>query len=230
MSEQATLEFIRPSRVNRYLDGISPFLHFVYEEYKQLKSEVLEAEEKYNKEYNFLPIDDTIAIIKLWRAGLLEPNDRPIQIHTFNVPLKELLCAIKNGETIDGINLREKIRDPNFRFKTNRKSESILSTAFSEVIATVLQSNKPYRLNKHALEKSIHTRNENADEFAKSMYDIITRIKEEDKKISSYRETVKALNERHVSTYRGGDWHIKTLQDLNKRWQELGLIPVSKPK
>lgn len=148
-------------------------------------------------------------------------------IHRFDeTPLYSVLEAIERKNIIEGVNIAEKIKDPLFRFVTIENTE--LSYKISTVISIIYKDART--LNPDVAELGRQKNRENADEFAKKMRDVVTTIQLQEK-ISSYRETVKALNEKHIPTYRGGEWHIKTLQDLNKRWKELGLMShATKPK
>jgi hypothetical protein len=161
--------------------------------------------------------------------------------------MREVVHAITNQSVIEvttsqgvveKINIAEELKDPNFRFlaKNAPNSSKLLSDAFSAHTEFIRSSFVGDMAN-----KSVQKRVENADEFAVRMFNLIEQLKREEG-ISTYRDTVKVLNDKKVPTYRSGnmkengkdmitqkgEWHLSTLQNLHKRWKELGLIPQPK--
>ena len=62
----------------------------------------------------------------------------------------------------------------------------------------------------------------NIDDYSRKMYGFITNLKEE-RGISSNRKTVKVLNEMDIRGYYGGKWYVKSLINLYKRCETLGI-------
>jgi len=140
--------------------------------------------------------------------------------------LPEVLKAIQNEEMIEEIDISEKIKNPSFRFIS--EEAPTLSFEISQAIGFVLE-----RTNKLSPTIAAMGRDKvrtNADSFAKAMYETVQTIKREER-IKTYRETVDALNKHQIPTYReGGKWHIKSLQNLQSRWEKLGLTDSKNPK
>lgn len=61
-----------------------------------------------------------------------------------------------------------------------------------------------------------------ADKFARQTIEIVNKLKAEEE-ISSYRDTLKMLNDKNVPTYSGGKWQMSTLCNLYKRCKKLDL-------
>lgn len=149
---------------------------------------------------------------------------RQLKVHIFDkATLNQVLTSIIENAIIENLNVKELIKKPQFRFIT--KDNQKLSFIVSDAISVVYKDARS--LSPETAELGRKKNRENADDYARNMLDVVKKIQQE-LNITSYRETVKALNERQVPTYRGGDWHLKTLQDLNKRWKDLGLVPSEK--
>lgn len=144
----------------------------------------------------------------------------------FSIPLLQVLSAISTKTEIDGFNIADAIQNQNFRFYT--KDFPLLSLNASNALADSIKEAKKPSLEFSKMGRQRRTGN--ADDFALRMHEIISKLKTE-VKMSSYRETIKVLNEKEIPAPMGGQWHVRTLQDLNKRWVELGLSSfTSKPK
>jgi len=152
----------------------------------------------------------------------LKPPRIKLKVHTFaNSSLNDVLDAINNRTDIEGIDIPEKLKDPNFIFRTLDNEE--LSMKFSKALSTIYQSGRTSnpQLGELGREKS----KKNAENFAIQMYDIVKSIQEKGK-LTTFRETIQALNENNIPSYRGGVWHLGTLHELNKRWEKLGYDPI----
>lgn len=146
--------------------------------------------------------------------------------HVFEIAsLDEVVDAIATGRLVENISILEKVKSSDFLFTTKDQPE--LSLKVSKALAKVRKEDRT--LDPEISEMGRLKSKENAYEFARQMYEIVQKIKAEEQ-ITTYRETVAALNKHQIPTGRGGDWHLKTLQNLNKRWKELGFISESKPK
>lgn len=130
-----------------------------------------------------------------------------------------VLEAIKKKTEIDNVDIAAKVQSYSFRFYT--KDYPLLSLETSNAIAETVKDIKTPSPQFSAMGRQKRT--ENADEYARRMYTLIDELKTKEK-ISSFRQTVKALNKKKVPTpLAGKEWHVSTLQNLEKRWQELGL-------
>ncbi|MCF0072444.1 recombinase family protein [Dyadobacter sp. CY261] len=136
--------------------------------------------------------------------------------------LSDVKSAIIGGNPIAGYNLVALSKDPDFRFITKDKpAESLeISSLISATVSSILSTEDP-------LSKSILTRTENADQFAKTMHEVVAKIHAENP-VKSYRVLAEALNNLEIPTYRGGNWHLSTVQNLYDRWKKLGLTPPNK--
>ena len=146
------------------------------------------------------------------------------RVHIFyHASVEDIINSITNGESVDGINILERMQDPRFRFisASNPNYSLQISHAFAKAIAV----NKSVS-NKKASQVGVKKRQQNADEFAKNMKEVIDNVKTESN-ITTYKDTVEALNKKGIASYRGKKWHIRTLQDLYKRWEALGLSDYS---
>lgn len=138
--------------------------------------------------------------------------------HFENESLKDVIEAIRNNSTINGININKEIKNKSFRFQTNDDPETSLK--ISELLATFYKDGQQSSPTLGALGRQ--KSKENADEFAIQMFNVITDLQKQEK-VTSYRETARILNEKGIQTDRNGKWHVNTLQMLKKRWKELGL-------
>jgi len=143
-----------------------------------------------------------------------------VNYHAFSIPLRKVLLAISTRTDIDGFNIADAIQNQTFRFYT--KDFPLLSLEASNALAESIREAKKPSIEFSRMGRQRRT--ENADDFAVRMHEIIGKLKTEER-MSSYRETIKVLNEKEIPSPMGGRWHVRTLQDLNKRWQELGLSP-----
>ncbi|UFH54808.1 hypothetical protein [Spirosoma sp. KNUC1025] len=149
------------------------------------------------------------------------------RVEVFSIAFEHVLEAITKRAKIGKVDIAHELRtNPKFRFICRR--EVALSLNASEAFSAQSQYSQA-SLRKDISKTGTRKVSENADEFARKMYDAVNKIKAQNN-LSSYREVVKALNENKVPTQRGGAWHVATLQDLTKRWKELGLTPTPKPK
>lgn len=147
-------------------------------------------------------------------------KDVILEIHYFEEnTLEEVLDSIKKNKQIDKINVLEKLQNPNFRFRTIDDAE--LSFIVSESLS-IVQKNATETKLAEIRELGVIRNVEIADEFAIEMFNIVKELRENDK-ITTYRDTIQYLNDKNVPTNRGGKWHLKTLQDLSKRWEKLKL-------
>ncbi|GAB3732378.1 hypothetical protein [Spirosoma lituiforme] len=187
-------------------------------------------------------------VVKAVRRAVIEtPLDRPAKFHVHDESIVEmkkhdneagyrlvvfkhtytdLMEAIAHDEVIKhaiegDFNLREELQNPKFRFI------SVQAPRLSRLAADALSAQTQYTKTLYGRElskKGAEKRNIDADQYAVNMYDLISRLKKKEN-ISSYRDTVKALNANNIPTFReGGEWHLSTLQNLQKRWKELNLI------
>lgn len=177
----------------------------------------------YVTDTSFISNYDTLELKKRPKEFIL-PKDN---IHKFNHTLKEILEAIIDDKEIDNIKLADKVQDPDFHFKLELNPE--LGTSLSDAFTAILSRARSVMTQKR-VQKASEKRNQQANEYAAKMYEVITNLKVE-AGVSSFRGTVDLLKQRNVQAPNGGkEWHISTLQDLQKRWRELGLIPSPKPK
>ncbi|MCK8491778.1 recombinase family protein [Spirosoma sp. RP8] len=145
----------------------------------------------------------------------------------FNRSAEEILLSIISDKKIEGIDLAEAMQNPDFRFKSTIDPE--LSASISEAFAVLL---KKVRLTTGRIgaAKANKKRIKKADEYAVRMYEVINNIKQETG-VSTFRATVEQLTQRGIDTPNGGKWSTNTLQDLQKRWRNLGLVvSTAKPK
>jgi hypothetical protein len=166
---------------------------------------------------NKLRVDSNNAIQKLRENGY--------EVHEFSTSIDEVVAAITQKKNVEGVHLLKKIQDPKFRFVSLGDVEN--SLAISNSYAVIVEVSRTASLRK-AHQAGLKKRQKTADEFAKTMRSIIEKLKDENS-LSSYRSVVKALNDKRITTYRGGKWHVQTLQDLEKRWKDLELGSVFNP-
>lgn len=140
----------------------------------------------------------------------------------------QILDAIISNESIEGVDITARMQQHNFRFMNTTNPDHSLKV--SHALATFLKNSRAMDIQKTSAE-GVKKRNENADDFAKNMFNVIEKVKKEEK-ISSYRDTVEALNKKKIPTYNDTgkgevtkEWHISTLQKLVVRWKNLGLVP-----
>lgn len=220
MSKRVEVEYSEPLQDDPSTKEQSPLALAVAKEFDQLREEKAVFDLKKVEYLIIADYNDYVHPIEEEAVALSEEQDLNPKVHKFSAPLIEVLDAIRTSKNIDGINLREQIQDTTFRFET--EDEPKLSLIVSDTLAEVIDATKASYDNSMT-KKAVEKRNENADEFARTMYEVITKLKNE-KGIRSFRQTVKALNEHQIPSFKGGEWHVKTYQDLNKRWKELGLI------
>lgn len=197
--------------------------------YEKIKNDtpLTNNEKLYNKHIKNVALEENRIRRRLMLDDKLAKKirDRELIFHIFKEQsLDNVLDAIKNKAQIEEIDISEEIKNPLFRFIT--PDSQSLSFKVSEVISTIYTETR--RLSPEIAELGRQKNKENADEFARNMYDIINSIQQKEN-VSSYRETVRVLNKKNVPTSKGGQWHTKTLQDLKKRWIELEILPASKP-
>lgn len=151
-------------------------------------------------------------------------NPKPIEL---DVSAQDIIEAIIYDQDVNGINIVDKLLEPTFRFKSN--NDSIVSASdLSEALSIVIAKARSKPGKKGSTTTNV-IRKQKADEYAKNMYEIITKLKAETG-VSTYEATLALLREKEVKTPNGGKWHISSLQDLQKRWVELGLTPPPKPE
>lgn len=139
-------------------------------------------------------------------------------IYNFKSNTDEILNAIKERAILEGVDVFEFIQKKDSRFTSlNDKEHSFL---ISEVISDLLQSTKP--LNSTTIGLGKEKRIQNADEHARNLFEILNNM-DDIKGDISLRKIAKILNEKGISTARGGDWHVQTIQKLYERWEKLGL-------
>ncbi len=141
------------------------------------------------------------------------------KVDVFSSSVLQLVTAILQKEPVEGVNLAEKIQHPTYRFYTSADRD--LSLGISHAFASVIQEARTLK-GLDISQNAVRQLQENADEFARRTRDVIEAIKKEEN-ISTYRETVEALNRRQIPTHRGGKWHLRTLQDLYKRCQKFSI-------
>lgn len=142
----------------------------------------------------------------------------------FDLSAKALLEAIIKRKKVAGVDIVQKIQDPHFRFTSTIDPD--LSASMSEAFAVLLSYGRSKAGKKGNVE-----RNRKGDQFATKMHAMIQNMQSESG-VTTLQATVDLLNQKGVKTYserEGSKWHLKTLQDLQKRWKALGLIP-EKPK
>jgi hypothetical protein len=156
-------------------------------------------------------------------------NENGLSYHIFE-SLPAVLGAIKSRSMIadvdgDEVEITERIADASFRFFT--KDFPSLSFETSEALASAVEIGMEYGkreerlLNDEAKEKSIEVRKAKADSFALEMKQQIDQLKSE-ANVSTYRDIVSLLNERKIPTSQeGGKWHLRTLQSVLKRAENL---------
>ncbi|MBN8825842.1 MULTISPECIES: hypothetical protein [unclassified Spirosoma] len=157
-------------------------------------------------------------------------NQLPI---SFKASVRDIVKAIATNVDIQGVNLVDRVQDPGFRFTSEVDPDfgTDLSEAFAVLLARAraLASQLHSETAKKGGATSSISRNEHANAYAAKMFGMISDLKSEHG-ISTYQAVVDLLNDKKVETAGGKTtWHIKTLQNLEKRWQNLGLVP-SKPK
>lgn len=166
-----------------------------------------------------------IPFIREREKPILPPPPKKLKEVVFHSTLNEIITAISENKPVEGIDLIHELQNPSFRFRIeNDPAGYKLSEAFTKILTQSRSS-----AGKKGAKKSSAKRNESADEFAKEMYDVIEHMKAE-AKVKTIRDTVHLLNLEGVKTPNGGKWRINTIQTLQKRWRELGLIQSPKPK
>lgn len=184
---------------------------------QQISGDVKKNQEKLKKQrrskYKELDLSKNVSI-----------NNKPQE---FTQSAKEILDAVINDETIGGIRIAESIMKPNFRFSSQISSE-LTATDLSEFAAALLAKSRSIVVKKR-IDKASQKRIEQAYKYAAKMYTVIEELKEK-AGIKTLQETVDLLNVEKIQTAKGteaepGRWHIGTLQVLQKRWKELGLMP-----
>ncbi|RYC66968.1 hypothetical protein [Spirosoma sordidisoli] len=156
-------------------------------------------------------------VIKPEINSLLDKSSET-SLREFESSTEAILNAIINGKTIEGVDIAESIQNPQFRFKSTK--DPVISASMSEAFAILMS-----RARSEAGKKGSAERNRKSDEFAANMYNVIQNMQVESG-VTTLQATVDLLNERGVRTYSGQEgskWHLKTLQDLQKRWAKLGL-------
>jgi hypothetical protein len=161
------------------------------------------------------------------KAKIVEMGIKDYHAFPNTITFRTVLEAIHKKTEIDNVDIAAKVQSYTFRFYT--KDYPLLSLETSNAIAETVKEIKTPSPQFSAMGRQKRT--ENADEYARNMYKLIAELKTKEK-ISSFRQTVKALNKKKVPTpLSGKEWHVSTLQNLQKRWQELGLNQLShKPK
>ncbi|WP_375443704.1 hypothetical protein [uncultured Fibrella sp.] len=145
--------------------------------------------------------------------------------YEFDSTAKEILTAIVHNEEIGGINIVDKVQDPTFRFKAMLDPDPELGSFLSEAIAIVLDRSR-FIAAKRSSEKASEKRIAKANDYALKMYQVITDMKAE-AGVSTYRATADLLERKKIKNPNGGKaWNASTLHGLQKRWQELGLVPL----
>lgn len=134
--------------------------------------------------------------------------------------LKEVLRSIILHKIINGVDVAQRIEEPSYRFIAQDQPE--VSYLVSEMLAQSIKkaTDKQRYLNTKTLEHSAETRKAMADEFALQAKKKIDEIKAVEH-VTSYRDTVAALNKHHVPTAHNGSWHVKTLQNVLKRVKDI---------
>ncbi|MCK8491752.1 hypothetical protein M0L20_07800 [Spirosoma sp. RP8] len=158
--------------------------------------------------------------------------DRGFEIGIFKSNTQELVKAIFEEKEIEEVNLAEKIQNINFRFLSLVDTDNSYYT--TEVLASTIIKSREQAANdgaklivKKAAHESSKKRNEAADKYAMNMFSVVENIKAETG-VSTIRGIVELLDKREIATPNGGQWRINTIQTLQKRWQELGLVPAPK--
>ena len=140
------------------------------------------------------------------------------KLHFFStVSLPQLFDAISEDIPVEGLSIKEKMKDPFFQFITLDNPD--LSFKASKAISRIVRSSQ--KIDPITAKAGRDKQKETADEYASNIFDIVKDARE--RGIKTFRATVDYLNENEIPTFRGGKWHLKTLQDLQKRWKELGL-------
>lgn len=156
-----------------------------------------------------------------------EYKAKGLDLTVFSIPLDELLDAIADDEIISDIidqkiDIANAVQNPKFRFCTLNGDEVKKSLKISKALSKSIQKAKSLS-GANASKKAAKRRKENADEFAERIYPEIERLKR-DYKVKSFRATAEMLNEQKIETFRGGKWHVKTLQDIYDRCKDLGIM------
>jgi hypothetical protein len=186
-------------------------------------------------------VDDNVVIVKKRKSKRPQvkkkslpsvynfPNTEALsntKAHKFSASTSDIVKAIISGDTIEGVDIANKIQDPEFRFISTTISAcgEVEATDISELCAVIL-SRERLMAGKNLSAKASAERIEKANQYAVANYQDIQNLKAE-AGVKSFRKTLKLLTDKGFPTPSGSTiWHISTLQDLQERWVALGLMP-----
>lgn len=154
-----------------------------------------------------------------------EYTDREKKVVAFNASTLEIIRNITAQTTLEGVDVATEVQDPSFRFMSLSTGELVYSTELSEAFATVAKLIKT-RDTRPAIDKSTTKRIANADKFTMKTYPLIEQM-HADAGIITNKEIVERLNREQVPTYKGGNWHLSTLNNMKKRWNKLNIKTLS---
>ncbi len=142
--------------------------------------------------------------------------------------IDNIIDSIRSQTDIEGIPLHEKILDPNFRFVSSKNPAQ--SRDLSEAFALVVKLSRDNGFvdgfsqgARKGTEAAVSKRVSDADEFAKNIFSVVEKVKH-DSGVSTIRGTVDKLNQKGIQSPNGGKWNKSSMQLLQKRWKELGLV------
>lgn len=145
------------------------------------------------------------------------------KIVKFKASTPEIIKSIIDQTPLEGIDISVQVQDPLFRFQSLSESEQKYSLQLSEAFALTVQRAKT-RDTRPAIERSIERRVDEADDFAIRMYPVIQEMKSEAGVITN-KGMIELLNSKNIPTYKkGGKWHTSTLNNMKKRWTEMGIV------
>lgn len=151
------------------------------------------------------------------------------KIKTFDSSLEKVLEAYIKNEKIEGLYINEELKDPAFRFKT--RFEGKLSFNVSEALSYARHSKDSINniISPEVSKLGREAKTKKADDYAVKIFYKIEEMKKTEV-IKSSNATANKLNENKIPSPTGKQWQAKTVIDMEKRWEKLGLKPTPAPK